>query len=203
MRDFQRIPLVVIVPMLFAVCVGVSSARADILYQQMQSPESTTASSQTLTDFPTFSTYQFDDFVVGETAWTVTRVTIPGFEQGDSTANTAVKLAFVPDHDFSLVGTTYNGTEDDHGNLVFDNLNINLSAATTYWITAWVERSYADGGQWFWYRANEGGEIVGSEEYFHNPGGDYGYGMDPIPGSMVYGFPGDMAFTIEGTSGGG
>jgi hypothetical protein len=185
-----------------ASCFFVSPGRGDVLYGQDPSADSTTATSQTITDFPTFSAYQFDDFVVPDAGWTVTKVTIPGVEQGDPSFNTAVKLAITTVADFTQVTTTYDGVEDAMGNLVFDGLNINL-AAGTYWISAWVERSFADGGQWFWLRANEDSGVVGSEEYFHNPGGDYGYGTDPIPGSMVYGIPGDLAFTIEGTTGGG
>src|SRR5690242_15020982 len=91
--------------------------RGDILYQQ--APGNSAVPAQTFTDtgFTDFSTYEFDDFVVGDTAWTVTKITVAGFEDGDPTQNTGVKLALVTAADFSLVPTTtiYDGIEDDAG----------------------------------------------------------------------------------------
>src|SRR5438552_8959809 len=162
-----------------------AGVRGDVLYQQ--TPGNNQAPSQTFTDMADFSTYEFDDFVVGATGWTVTKITIAGIESGDSTTNTAVKLAITTTADFTMITTTYDGIEDDTGNLVFDNLNITLDPGATLWITAWVERSFAPlGGQWFWSTADDGNP-VGSEEISHNPGGGFGYGTDPIPGSMVFG----------------
>jgi hypothetical protein len=175
-----------------------AGVRGDVLYQQM--PGTSQVPSQNFTDSMTFSTYEFDDFVVGANGWTVSKITIAGIEQGDPTTNTGVKLALTMAADFTTVTTTYDGVEDDTGNLVFDNLNIALDPGATLWITAWVERPFTPGGQWFWSTANDG-TPVGSEEIFHNPGGDFGFGTDPIPGSMVFGTPADLAFTIEGTAG--
>jgi hypothetical protein len=163
-------------------------------------PGANTVPSDTLTDLPDFSCYEFDDFVVGSTGWTVTKVTVAGYEDGDATFNTGVKLAITTAADFTMVTTTYDGVEDDSGNLVFDNLNIALDAGATLWITAWVERTYVGGGQWYWLTANDGNP-VGSEEIFHNPGGLFGQGTDPIKGSVVFGNAADLAFTIEGTVG--
>jgi hypothetical protein len=201
MKLSQRSVSCAIFGVIAAICVSASNVRADILYQQSPSADSSDAVSQTFTDFPDFSTYQFDDFMIEGTTWTVTKVTINGEDHGDPRFNTGVKLAFTTVADFASVTTTYDGVQDQMGNLVFDNLNISLGAGT-HWITAWVERSFADGGQWCWFRTNEDGGVVGSEEYFHNPGGGFGSGMDPIPGSMVFGTPADLAFTIEGTTGG-
>jgi hypothetical protein len=174
-----------------------AGVRADILYQQM--PGASQVPSQAFTDTPDFSTYEFDDFVVGATGWTVTKITIVGSEQGDPTMNAGVKLAISTAGDANLVTTTYDGVEDATGNLIFDNLNIALDPGVTLWITAWVERSFDPGGQWFWSTANDG-QPVGNEEIFDNPGGGFGYGTDPIPGSMVFTTPADLAFTIEGTA---
>jgi hypothetical protein len=175
-----------------------AGVRGDVLYQQ--TPGNSHVPSQTFMDAADFSTYEFDDFVVGDTGWTVSKITIAGFEQGDPTVNTGVKLAIITGADHNLATTTYDGVEDETGSLVFDNLSIALDPGATLWITAWVERSFDPGGQWFWSTANDGNP-VGSEEIFHNPGGGFGSGTDPIPGSMVFGAPADLAFTIEGTKG--
>ncbi len=175
-----------------------AGVRGDVLYQQ--TPGASQVLSQTLTDLPDLSAYEFDDFVVGDTGWTVTKITIAGIEEGDPTVNTAVRLAITTAADFTLLTTTYDGVEDNAGNLVFDNLNLALDPGATLWITAWVERSFDAGGQWLWSTANDG-QPVGSEEILHNPGGGFGSGTDPIPGSLVFGTPADLAFTIEGTVG--
>jgi hypothetical protein len=194
-RDILATLLAVLAASSFAVGV-----RGDILYQQM--PGNSQVPSQTFTDVPDFSTYEFDDFVVGATGWTVTKITVAGVDAGDPTLNTGVKLALTTGADFTLVANTtvYDGVEDGTGNLVFDNLNITLSPGVTLWLTAWVERSFTPGGQWYWVTADDG-QPVGSEEFFHNPGGGFGSGTDPLPGSMVFGTPpADLAFTIEGTA---
>jgi hypothetical protein len=175
-----------------------AGVRGDVLFQQL--PGISQVPSQNFTDTPEFSTYEFDDFVVGANGWTVTKITVAGIEQGDPTLNTGVKLAISTGGDANLVTTTYDGVEDATGNLVFDNLNIALDAGATMWITAWVERPFTPGGQWFWSTADDGSP-VGSEEIFDNPGGGFGSGTDPIPGSMVFTTPADLAFTIEGTAG--
>jgi hypothetical protein len=80
--------------------------------------------------------------------------------------------------------------------LVFTNLNIDL-APGTYWISAWVDRPFAGGGQWFW---DETTPVTGSEFFIHNPGGGFGFGTSPVPGSVVTGPPPhDLAFEIDGT----
>jgi hypothetical protein len=173
-----------------------AGVRGDVLYQQKTGNNQVPA--QTFTDAGDFSTYEFDDFVVGSTGWNVTKITIAGVEEGDPTLNTGVKLAITTAADFTTVTTTYDGVEDDSGNLVFDNLNLTLDPGATLWMSAWVERTFSPGGQWFWSTANDGNP-VGSEEVFHNPGGGFGAGTAPIAGSMVFGTAADLAFTIEGT----
>jgi hypothetical protein len=200
MKGHFRRAIVAAIMAIVAASGFAAGVRGDVLYQQ--TPGNSQVSSQTFTDAMDFSTYEFDDFVVGATAWTVSKVTIAGNEEGDPMTNTAVKLAITTAADFTMITTTYDGIEDQTGNLVFDNLNIALDPGATVWITAWVERSSTPGllNQWFWSTADDGNPI-GSEEIFHNPGGGFGFGTDPIPGSMVFGTPADLAFTIEGTAG--
>ncbi len=69
-------------------------------------------------------------------------------------------------------------------------------APGTYWLTASVDRPLVPGGQWFWLRT--AATQNGLEHRFHNPGGGFGFGTDPIPGSMVFGDAGDLSFRIEG-----
>src|SRR5438552_3413377 len=111
-----------------------AGVRGDILYQH--TPGNGQAPSQVFPDFPDYSVYEFDDFAVDAAGWTVTKITIAGVEEGDPKLNTGVKLAITTGADFSLVTTTYDGVEDESGNLVFDNLNLTLDPGATLWITA-------------------------------------------------------------------
>jgi hypothetical protein len=180
-----------------ALCLSATSARADILYQQL-TDRSNYFPSQNFTDIPTFSIYEFDD--LRTSGWAVNRITVYGHEQGNPDLNTGVHLAFTAAPDFRLVmagNTIYNGVEDASGNLVFDNLNLHLTAGSSLWMTAWVDRNYLGGGdQWYWWINRQ---VTGSEEYFHNPGGGYGWGTEPLPGSSHFLFRADLAFTIEGS----
>lgn len=179
--------------------------RGDILYQQVPGSSEELAQTFTDTDYADYSTYEFDDFVVDQAGWNVSKITVWGVEDGDPTQNSGVKLALITAADFSLVPTVtiYDGIEDDAGNLVFDNLSLTLDPGATLWITAWVERPFDPGGRWFWSTANDG-MPVGSEEFAQNPGGAAGFpsGTAPAPASTVFGTPpADLAFTIEGTVG--
>jgi len=198
MKRHMRRGILAAILMVAAAGGSATVVRGDVLYQQM--PGINQVSSQTFPDYPDFSSYAFDDVTVGDSGWTVTKITIAGVDYGDPTQNAAVKLAITTGADFTLVtdDNTYQGVEDDSGNLVFDNLNLTFDPGTTFWITAWVERPSDPGGQWFWFSSNDGSP-VGSEFIVQNPGGAFGFGTDPVPGSSVFfGSPADLAFTIEG-----
>ncbi len=198
MKGHSRHDILAVIMAVVAAGSFAAGIRGDVLYQQ--TPGSSQVPSQNFTDSGDFSTYEFDDFLVRDVSWNVTKITIAGVEEGDPTLNTGVKLAITTGADFSLVTTVFDGVEDDTGSLVFDNVNSTLGFGANLWITAWVERPFNPGGQWFWRTANDG-QPVGSEEIFHNPGGGFGQGTAPIPGSTVFGTPADLAFTIEGTIG--
>lgn len=155
---------------------------------------------QDFPDFPNYSTYEFDDFVVAAPGWNVTRVTIYGAERGNSSFTTSLELRILdaPDANANVVASATVSPAAGHGpNLVFDNgATLFTLSPGTYWISAWVVRPFGGGGgQWYWLR---NGSSNGSEHYFHNPGNGFGSGTNPIPGSVVFGTPSDLGFTIEG-----
>lgn len=117
---------------------------------------------------------------------------------GDPNYNVDIKLAFGTAAGFDGIFVDFSGTYVDEGypesTLQFDLGGYQLDPGT-YWISAWVVRPYTGGSQWYWKRTTP---IWGSEEYFHNPGGGFGLGTDPVPGGDVFGEPADMAFLIEG-----
>jgi hypothetical protein len=181
---------------LSAVLMG--KADAGILWDQSSDISFVAVSAQDFTDFPEFSTYQFDDFVVGAPGWFISRVTIYGFETGDPNQTSALELRILDAASASanvVASATISPAAGHSANLVFTfdtPLQINPG---TYWISGWVVRPFVGGGQWFWYRHNS---LNGSEHFFHNPGGGNGQGTDPLPGRRLAGSASDLAFTIEG-----
>jgi len=150
---------------------------------------------QDFSDFPSFSSYQFDDVVFSKDYYVET-LFAPGSEFGFSGANTDVIgqiWSDLPDKGGVLLA-------EGHGTQVGSDLVIDFGGAQvnagSHWITAWVERSFGAGGQWFWLSTTP---VTGSEEYFYNPGGGFGFGTASIPGSVVFGVAHDMAFTLTGT----
>lgn len=175
-----------------------SAAQANsLLWDQGSNLSTTGVVAQDFTDFPTFSSYEFDDFVVSAPGWFIKQIIVYGDEFGNPNLNVSVNLSIQQNASFTSPGTVYltaTGTQigDD---LVFNLPNVQLNPGT-YWITAWVERPFGGGGgQWFWLRNNT---LNGSEHYFHNPGGGFGYGTNPIPGQNIFGSPSDLAFRIYG-----
>jgi PEP-CTERM motif len=176
-------------------CGALPRAHADILWDQPYDGMSGAIVSQVFPDLPTFSTKSFDDFVVGAGGWNINMVTIFGTEFGNPAFNIAVVLSItaIPDFNAPPLATAL-GTEVGP-DLVFTGLNITL-APGTYWISAWVNRSFTDGGQWFWSRTTP---ILGSQHFIHNPGGGFGFGTVPLPGGVIPPSS-DLAFRIEGTT---
>jgi hypothetical protein len=161
---------------------------------------------QEFPDFPNFSSYEFDDFVVDAPGWIVTRVTIFGQEGTSSnpalTQRLELRILDAPSASANVIqSVTINLTAGHPPDLTFGNGVNELFTLNpgTYWISAWVVRPFGGGGgQWFWRRNNTGGPLNGSEHFFHNPGGGFNYGTNPIPGSTVFGSRADLGFRIEG-----
>jgi len=183
-----------------------SKAEANVLWDQSGNLGQGVVA-QEFPDFPTFTTYEFDDFVVASPGWIVTRVTIFGFE-GDPNNNTALtqrlelRILDAPSANANVIqSVTINVTGGHPADFAFgDGVNqLFVLNPGTYWISAWVARPFGNGGgQWFWARNNTNGPLNGSEHYFHNPGGGFNFGTNPIPGSTVFGTVADLGFRIEG-----
>ncbi len=153
-------------------------------------------------DFAAYSTEELDDFSTS-VAYNVTTFTCPGVEAGGGGGlNTAVTAVIRASANATAppVMTSISGSEDPFGVLTCDFGGQNLPPGN-YWISAFVTRNFGGGGgQWFW---NQTTPVTGSEEFFHNPGGGFGFGGAPIPGSVVFGVPRDQAFTLQGDLAGG
>jgi hypothetical protein len=182
-----------------------SKAEASILWDQSNNLGTIAVVAQEFTDIPNYSSYEFDDFVVGAPGWIVTRVTIFGQEDDEIESNPALtqrlelRILDAPSASANVIqSVTINLTAGHPPNLTFgdgDNPLFTLNPGT-YWISAWVVRPFGGGGgQWYWRRNNT---LNGSEHFFHNPGGGFGYGTNPIPGSTVFGSRADLGFRIEG-----
>ncbi|MGQ9658450.1 MAG: PEP-CTERM sorting domain-containing protein [Fimbriimonadales bacterium] len=179
---------------------AVALSSASVLWDQSNSLVGGVVA-QEFSDFPNYTTYEFDDFVVAAPGWDVKRVTIYGVEGGNPAFTLSLRLRIfdAPDANANVVASATVSPAAGHGpNLVFgDGVNTLFTLTPgTYWISAWVERPFGGGGgQWYWAR---NGSSNGSEHYFHNPGGGFGYGTNPVLGSVVFGSPSDLGFTIEG-----
>jgi hypothetical protein len=173
----------------------IPQARADVLWDQPYDGSSGSIVSQVFPDLPAFSTKSFDDFVVTG-GWNINSVTIFGVEAGNPAANVAVALSITAVPDFNAPPIAFALGTEVGANLAFTGLSIDL-APGTYWISAWVNRPFAGGGQWFW---EETLPVQGSQFFVHNPGGGFGFGTTPVPGTVVTGDgPHDLAFQIQGS----
>jgi hypothetical protein len=94
-----------------------------------------------------------------------------------------------------VVMSSVAGVEDATHTLTIDFGNQFL-AAGNYWITAWVDRPFGNGGGDYY--ANARLPVAGSELYFYNPGNGYGHGTNPVPFSGTVGEQRDLEFTLEG-----
>jgi hypothetical protein len=136
-------------------------------------------------------------------------ITIYGLDLGLSQYNEGVKLGLAYQPNFNSILRVYDGVYDN-GDLFFDigerwpfplpgfkyGWDFDPEYGCRLWVTAWVERPFDPGGQWFWL-VNREDPITYLESYGHNPGGGFGFGTDPIPWSEAQGVPADMAMTVE------
>lgn len=178
-------------------------AAADTIVDQPYDGTSGGRVAQDFGDFPSFSSFEFDDFSTSDDYY-VTLLTVPGSEAGDRDENTDVVGEIwtdLPDRGGSLVMSGL-GTEGDDGSLSID-FSAQLLNAGSYWITAYVARDFtsdndsdgASGGQWFWLATTP---VNGSQEQFYNPGGGFGAGTSSIDGEIIFDTPADQAFKLEG-----
>lgn len=114
--------------------------------------QSIALASQEFPDAPDASTRVFDDFRVREDGLEIKRIVVRGVERGDSAANRAVRLQIQSEPCVDQPGSVLvsaNG-QQQLGDLVFEFDPPVRIATGTYWLTAWVERAYSSGNQWFW-----------------------------------------------------
>jgi hypothetical protein len=149
---------------------------------------------QIFPDLAAFSAFQFDDFVTGS-AFALTTLTTFGFEGGDPSQNTAITAEIWN----GLPGSgsiVLSASGSEVGNNLLFAFGGQVLPAGSYWLTAYVTRPFlTGGGQWFWDKSSP---VTGSESYFYNPGGGFGHGTSPVPGSSFLGPATNMAFSLEG-----
>ncbi|MGI8924391.1 MAG: PEP-CTERM sorting domain-containing protein [Fimbriimonadales bacterium] len=180
--------------------VGAANA-GDLLWDQPYDGTSFGFISQTVLDDKDNSTYLFDDVVVNNGPWTITKITAYGEEGGVAGQTQATRVRFTENHSFTNPGAiglefTLQGAGGMvGGNAVLDIPNLILENGT-WWISVWVERPFDTGGQWNW-RGTQ--PVTGSEAWAHNPGGGLLGTSDPgTIGSFSGLGPTDLSFTIEG-----
>lgn len=169
-------------------------ARADIILDQ---PDTglTGYASQEFTDLPDYTCSVFDDFTLTQT-YNLTALTVYGENSigGGDMHDVDVRLRIFTEA--NLGGTalaTVSGTDVD-GVLHWDLTGITLGAGT-YWVAAQVVRPYNPGGQWYW---RNSATMNGAHAMWHNPGGAFGLGTDPISTELLGSQYHDMAMTLEG-----
>ena len=179
--------------MLASIAVA-SSLRADTILEQ---PDTglTGYASQDFPDFPTYSCSVFDDVTLTQ-AYNLTNLVVYGENRqfGGSAADIDVRLRIFTDA--NLLGTpiaSVSGVDVD-GVLSWNLAGITLGAGT-YWLSAQVVRSFSEGDQWFW-RASE--TVNGAHAMWHNPGGGFGHGTDPVSTEVLGSQYWDMALKLEG-----
>jgi len=170
-------------------------AAADVIVDQADIGAAGYAS-QEFTDYPDFTCSVFDDVTLTE-AYDLTAFRVYGenSQPGGGGANVDVRLRIFTAPD--LLGTalaTVSGTETD-GVLNWDLTGITLGPGT-YWFAAQVVRPFDEGGQWYW-RVSD--TMNGAHAMWHNPGGAFGLGTDPISTSVLGSEYHDMAMRLEGT----
>lgn len=191
--------------LLFAAALfsGVVAANAQVLVDQQPTDYGNGRegdASDDFSDFPTFTTYGFDDFVVSGAPVVVGTVVAYGIELGVPGGVANMRIVQTPNH--TSPGTVYGqllgGGSEAAANWTFTGLSITLNPGT-YWLEVWANRNFGTSGQWNWANSSANGTtgVRGSESYLHNPGNGFGFGSDPFPASQA-GFhgPRDNAFTI-------
>lgn len=174
-----------------AVATGV---RADIIVDQPDVGEGGIASQVFDTPYELYSCSAMDDFTITDT-YNLTALTVYGENgagSGDDDIAVTVRFLSTP----NLGGTTVASATgvQSNGVLTFDLTGITLGPGT-YWIAAQVQRNFDVGGQWYWRTSDT---MNGAQALWQNPGGAFGYGVDPVTIDVLGQSRWDMAFTLEG-----
>lgn len=182
--------------------VTVKAEALIIIDQSAYSTDNSSRISQLFTDYPDYSAYDFDDFDAGSNYY-IDLLTIYGYETGSSGYNVDI-IGEIWDglpgsYGGSMIMSSVSGTQSG-SDLAINFGGQYLPAGNNYWITAYVKRPYSTGGQWFWHPT--GSVNNGSNAYFYNPGGAFGFGTDPIPDNTIFSLQSDMALKLEGRDAG-
>ncbi|MEO7453374.1 MAG: PEP-CTERM sorting domain-containing protein, partial [Fimbriimonadales bacterium] len=194
-----------------AFSVAAVAANAQILYQQGDVTAGDNIGtelgvlSNEFTDFPTSSTYCFDN-ITNAVVWTVTQVWVEGITNDPVAPVGMFHLRFSQNANFTTPGniglnfsTANAGTLAGDKDLIFD-LGAGIALAPgTWWVSAWVVTSFGTSGQWNWKTTET---INPPEAIAHNPGGGALGTTEPINLSQAPGIPGprDLVFRISGTA---
>lgn len=185
-------------------CLPLPSTAQGILLDTSRQQSFSVLSSQVFTDFSNSPVLAFDDITVTGQGWTISKFTAFGGERrGTSTDNVGIFLDILSEPSATINPLfSFTGYEDENANLIFDLQNFWLPAGT-YWFSAYVYRPFSTGDQWFWYRTQPGGPVLGSEAFVHDPNNILLRGLvNPTPvskASALNPLPSDLSFQIEGT----
>lgn len=151
--------------------------------------------SQEFTDYPQYTGSCFDDFALLE-ATILGSLRVFGTDYsstgGSTNVDVVARIYLTPDLSTSAIATV-SGVQSG-SDLLFDLSSVTLDAGT-YWLSAQVVRSFDAGGQWFW---NVSSSTNGAQAMFHNPGGGFLVGTEPVPITALGATAHDMAFLLEG-----
>lgn len=182
--------------------LGHQKAIADVLWDTSINQAFSNVASQRFTDFDDAPVLSFDDVIVSSKGWKINRFTAFGVEDSEGGvpgANLRVVLGIfqAPQADRDPL-FLFTGEENNDEDLVFDLDGFFLPAGT-YWVSAYVERPYEPGLQWFWHRAISDSHLHGNEAVLHDPYDLSGRGVtQPTPHSVMFGTASDLSFRIEG-----
>lgn len=197
--------------LIVAFSVASVAANAILLYEQgnVDLPDDPATElgvlSNEFTDFPTSSTYVFDN-VTNAVVWRVEDVWIEGITNDPVAPVSMFHLRFSQSANFTTPGTIgLTFSTNNAATLAADkDLRFDLGAGLdlapgTWFISAWVVTTFGTSGQWNW-KVTE--TVVPGEAIAHNPGGAALGTTNPIPLSQAPGIPGprDVVFRIEGTA---
>jgi len=170
-----------------------SVSQAGVVVDQQYSGGGIT--SQHFPDNPGFTNQAFDDFSLDGTT-DLSALTIYGAESGNPAYNNSIVMHISSSVGFDApVLFTATGTQVG-SNLVFDLTGMQLEAGH-YWLSAFVDRPFTDGGQWYWGTSSTQN---GEHAMWQNPGDAFGFGSAPMLTSAIGSADYDLAFKLEGAA---
>lgn len=178
----------------FAALAVSTASLADVIVDQPDALEAGIASQVFGPPFEPYTCSAFDDFTIFD-AYNLTALTVYGENgsgSGDDDIAVTVRFLSTPNLGSATIASA-TGIQSG-GVLTFDLTGITLGPGT-YWISAQVERNFDLGGQWFWRLSDT---MNGARAMWHNPGGAFGLGAEPITVDGLGQSRWDMAFKLEG-----